>query len=104
MPRLFLILALLLCSSHLPPKSQEQKPALGSGHYLFAWTGDIANKGNDFLAVIDADPSSASYGHLVTTGCHRPARRSSFITLNIRMPASGMLFANDPQCWQDFCV
>jgi len=24
------------------------------GHYLFAWAGDVSNKSNDFLAVIDA--------------------------------------------------
>src|SRR5690242_10341804 len=32
------------------------------GHYLFAWAGDIAQQGDDFLAVIDADPASSSYG------------------------------------------
>ncbi|MGB6605044.1 MAG: hypothetical protein WA747_10580 [Steroidobacteraceae bacterium] len=25
------------------------------GHYLIVWVGDRAKKGNDFLAVIDAD-------------------------------------------------
>jgi hypothetical protein len=54
MPRLLLILALLLHSSNLPLKSEEQRPA-ESRHYLFAWTGDVAQKVNDFLAVIDAD-------------------------------------------------
>jgi hypothetical protein len=34
---------------------------------LFAWTGDAARKGNDFLAVIDADPVSSAYGQLMTT-------------------------------------
>ncbi len=34
---------------------------------LFAWTGDLERKGNDFLAIIDADPASSSYGRLVTT-------------------------------------
>jgi 56kDa selenium binding protein (SBP56) len=34
---------------------------------LFAWTGDPASVGNDFLAVIDADPASPGYGHLVMT-------------------------------------
>jgi 56kDa selenium binding protein (SBP56) len=49
-----------------PVQSQDQKTRT-PGHYLFAWTGDVARKGNDFLAVIDADPASRSYGHLVTT-------------------------------------
>jgi hypothetical protein len=45
----------------------QQKQTQASGHYLFAWTGDDAKKGNDFLAIIDADPDSASYGRLMTT-------------------------------------
>jgi hypothetical protein len=40
---------------------------LTSGHYLFAWAGDVSPKGSDFLAITDADPESASYGHLVAT-------------------------------------
>src|SRR5579863_6069223 len=100
MPRLLLILALLLGSSHLPLKSQEQKPA-GSGHYLFAWTGDVANKGNDFLAVIDADPSSSSYGHLVTTIVTDQQTKLIHHT-EYTMPASGMLFANDHNAGRTF--
>ena len=38
-----------------------------SGHYLFAWAGNVSHKDKDFLAVIDADPESASYGSLVAT-------------------------------------
>ena len=100
MPRLLLILALLLGSSHLPPKSEEQKPA-GSRHYLFAWTGDVAQKGNDFLAVIDADPSSASYGHLVTTVATDQQTKLIHHT-EYTMPASGMLFANDHNAGRTF--
>ena len=32
--------------------------AAADGHYLFAWTGAPNGDGNDFLAVIDADPAS----------------------------------------------
>jgi hypothetical protein len=60
-----LLLVVLLASCCVTMQSQEQPKS--SGHYLFAWTGDVALKGNDFLAVIDADPASASYGKLVTT-------------------------------------
>ena len=56
---------LLAVLTQLPAYS-AQSPTR-SGHVLFAWAGDVAHKGNDFLAVIDADPKSASYGHLVTT-------------------------------------
>jgi hypothetical protein len=57
-------LALIACLAASSVDSQEQEAV---GHYLFAWAGDVEQKGNDFLAVIDADPSSPSYGHLVTT-------------------------------------
>ena len=32
------------------------------GDYLFVWAGDSAEKSSDFLAVIDAKPSSPTYG------------------------------------------
>jgi hypothetical protein len=38
-----------------------------SGEYLFAWAGDSAGKASDFLAVIDATPSSPQYGSVVTS-------------------------------------
>ena len=61
--RLLLTIALCSCVVQLPLQGQQVTPA---GHYLFAWTGDVALKGNDFLAVIDADPASPSYGKLMT--------------------------------------
>ena len=38
-----------------------------TGEYLFAWAGDSAGKASDFLAVIDASPSSPRYGSVVTS-------------------------------------
>jgi len=64
------------------------------GHYLFAWTGDPAGKGNDFLAVIEADPGSPAYGRLVTTVATDQPTKLVHHT-EYTMPASGMLFAND---------
>jgi hypothetical protein len=65
-----------------------------SGHYLFAWAGDVAKKGNDFLAVIDADPTSPSYGRLVTTlATDQPTMLVHHTEYT--MPEDGMLFAND---------
>ena len=58
------------------------------------WAGDAEHKGNDFLAVIDADPSSASYGHLLTTLATDQQTKQVHHT-EYTMPASGMLFAND---------
>ncbi|HET9010913.1 MAG TPA: hypothetical protein VFN38_03825 [Gemmatimonadaceae bacterium] len=38
-----------------------------SGDYLFVWAGDSAGKSSDFLAVIDAAPSSPTYGAVVAS-------------------------------------
>lgn len=43
----------------------ERSPA--PGEYLFVWAGDSAGKASDFLAVIDAAPSSPSYGSVVAS-------------------------------------
>jgi hypothetical protein len=93
MRRLLFTLALAFFASDVLAQAQEQKPT-AQGHYLFAWTGDVAKKGNDFLAVIDADPASPSYGHLVTT----VATDQQTVRIHhteYTMPAGGMLFAND---------
>jgi 56kDa selenium binding protein (SBP56) len=74
-------------------RSQEQ-PSKPSGHYLFAWTGDVAHQGKDFLAVIDADPASKSYGSLVSTLATDQQTVRVHHTEYV-MPVSGMLFAND---------
>ena len=72
----------------------REAEAVAPGHYLFAWTGDLAKKGNDFLAVIDADPKSPGYGKLVTTLATDQQTRQVHHTEYV-MPSSGMLFAND---------
>ena len=64
------------------------------GHYLFAWAGDVSHKANDFLAVIDADPGSTSYGHLIATAVTDQVSMQVHHTEYV-MPAGGFLFAND---------
>jgi len=64
-------------------------------------TGDAAGKGNDFLAVIDADPASPSYGHLVTTVVTDQPTKYVHHT-EYTMPVSGMLFANDHDAGRTF--
>jgi hypothetical protein len=98
MPRFSMIVAVLFCGLSLV--AQEAKsPA--SGHYLFAWTGDLDKMGNDFLAVIDADPSSSSYGSLVTT-LATDQQTVRIHHTEYTMPASGMLFANDHDIGRTF--
>lgn len=100
MKRLVSVLALIVCATKIVGHSQEQRPAT-PGHYLFAWAGDDARKGNDFLVVIDADPSSTSYSHLVTSLATDQQTQLVHHTEYI-MPQSGMLFANDHYAGRTF--
>jgi 56kDa selenium binding protein (SBP56) len=96
---LLLTVALLFSISNLLVRAEQ--PTATAGHYLFAWTGDAAGKGNDFLAVIDADPSSATYGHLMATLATDQQTKRIHHT-EYTMPASGMLFANDHDAGRTF--
>ena len=44
---------------------QDASPA--RGQYLFVWAGDSAGTSSDFLGVIDASPSSPTYGSVVAS-------------------------------------
>jgi hypothetical protein len=100
MSHLLFVLTLAFCVVSFPLRSQDQKTTT-PGHYLFVWCGDAALKGNDFLGVIDADPSSASYGHLITTVATDQQTMRAHHT-EYTMPASGMLFANDHDAGRTF--
>ncbi|MGA8306372.1 MAG: hypothetical protein WB723_11895, partial [Candidatus Acidiferrales bacterium] len=93
MMRFLGVLVVAVCAISFSLRSQEQKTKARED-YLFAWVGDEAHKGNDFLAVIDADPASGSYGHLVTTLATDQQTMQVHHT-EYAMPSSGMLFAND---------
>src|SRR5262249_31757781 len=94
-------LAGLLLSCFTAAVVQSQNYNAAPRHYLFAWTGDDAGKGNDFLAVIDADPASSSYGRLVTT-LATDQRTMNVHHTEYTMPAGGMLFANDHDAGRTF--
>ncbi len=100
MPRILFAIAVIFCAGNISAQSQQPRTA-APDDYLFVWTGDAAHKGNDFLAVIDADPSSASYGHLVTTITTDQQTMRVHHT-EYTMPASGMLFANDHDAGRTF--
>ncbi|MGI8772462.1 MAG: hypothetical protein ACR2JE_13630 [Acidobacteriaceae bacterium] len=95
-----LCLFLFFCVSIFTLHAQTAVQTLpAQGHFLFAWTGDAStgnanNRGNDFLAVIDADPGSSSYGRLVTTFATDQPTKLVHHTEYV-MPDGGMLFAND---------
>lgn len=63
-------------------------------HHLFVWTGDPAKTGNNFVAVVNADPASPAYGKLVTSVATDQKSAKAHHT-EYAMPASEMLFAND---------
>jgi hypothetical protein len=94
------IIGVVLFSLAVPAHSAQQQTA-APGHHLFVWAGDRALKGNDFLAVIDADPASASYGRLVTTLATDQQTVRVHHT-EYSMPAGGMLFANDHDAGRTF--
>lgn len=98
--RRLLLVALVFCATVSPLQSQEQTTA-ASGHYLFAWAGDAERKNNDFLAVIDADPASTSYGRLMTS-VTTDQKTALVHHTEYAMPASGMLFANDHYAGRTF--
>lgn len=85
-------LAILLCAATPLPASAAAPPP--AGHFLFVLSGDQKGEGKDFLAVIDADPSSPHYGQLVTSVATDQVSVRPHHT-EYEMPAGGMLFAND---------
>jgi hypothetical protein len=95
-------LIMMLCVTNVPARPQDGGAATtAAGHYLFAWTGDADKKGVDFLAVIDADPASPTYGKLITTLVTDQQTMRVHHTEYV-MPASGMLFANDHAAGRTF--
>ena len=102
MPSLRFALTLILCALFFPlVLVLHESRADAPGHYIFAWTGDAARKGNDFLAIIDGDPASPTYGKLETTLVTDQQTMQVHHTEYV-MPASGMLFANDHRAGRTF--
>jgi|HubBroStandDraft_5_1064220.scaffolds.fasta_scaffold07113_4 hypothetical protein len=88
--RWFVMSAAIWLSAGAGAAPESGKP----GHYLFAWSGAVGDGGEDFIAVVDADPHSAHYGELITSVA------SGIVTQQIHhteywMPDSSQLFAND---------
>ncbi|HBS31687.1 MAG TPA: hypothetical protein DEA40_08070 [Parvularcula sp.] len=73
--------------------ASAEKP-VADGHHLFVWAGDRAKADKDFIAVIDADPDSPTYGRLLTSVATDQVSNKPHHTEYV-MPASGRLFAND---------
>src|SRR5947208_17070617 len=82
---LFLAIFVLALTAQAKPKHS----------YLFVWAGDADHTASDFLGVIDADPSSKTYGHIVASvptgavGTH-PHHTEDFIGPNNHLLADGV--------------
>jgi len=100
MPRLAVVSAFVLLACSVAAHAAEQKAA-SPGHYLLVWSGDKAKQGNDFLAVIDAQPASKTYGRLLTT-LATDQKTDRVHHTEYTMPESGMLFANDHDVGRTF--
>jgi hypothetical protein len=71
--------------------------------YLFVWSGDSDKKDPDFLAVIDAVPSSSDYGEVVAT-LQVGAFGSFPHHIEYEFPSNSMLFANGWGAGQTFVM
>jgi hypothetical protein len=70
---------------------EEASPA--TGEYLFVWAGDSAGTASDFLGVIDASPSSPTYGSIVASAPTGVAGTHPHHT-EASLAANGHLLAN----------
>ena len=77
--------------------------ALGaSSPYLFLWAADADEQDSDFLAVLDADPHSVTYGDVLTTlevGIAAGAHHSEH-----RLPGDAQLFVNGFNSGHSFVI
>ncbi len=88
------ILLLPIYSISVQDRSQGRSAvAADHGSFLFVWAGDDAQKGSDFLAVIDADPVSPHYGQVVTS-LPVPGPTGTPHHTELEMPPGGSLLAN----------
>ena len=85
------LLSLILACAMAPAVAQDQPGTPGS--LLFAWFKDNDGEHPAFLAVIDSDPDSPSYGQLLTTTPTDVALTDAHHTPH-HLPVNGRIFAN----------
>jgi len=85
-----------------PPSSTAEAaaPASPAGR-LYVWAGDLDRSDSDFLAVVDVEPGSSTYGRVLATV---PAEASGTMPHHTehRMPEDGRLLANGFMSGQSF--
>ena len=101
MLRVTLSLLFVGCLSIASVAAQPANQPANAAHYLFVWAGDAAGQQTDFLAVIDASPSSPHYGQLLTTLATDQQTKLVHHT-EYTMPVGGILLANDHEAGRTF--
>lgn len=86
------IVLLLVCACAVVHAADKPK-------YLFVWAGDDAKKSEDFLAVMDADPQSKTYGQTVAT-VSVPGPTGTPHHTELVMSKTGHLLANQHESGQ----
>ncbi|HZP43388.1 MAG TPA: selenium-binding protein SBP56-related protein [Candidatus Binatia bacterium] len=61
------VIAILAAVCTPPAPARAAPPAAGPERHLVVWTGDDDREDEDFLAVLDADPRSPTYGKVLHT-------------------------------------
>lgn len=86
-------IAALIAGCHPRPATLAAAPTIGDSHYLFVWAGDADKQESDFLAVLDVDRQSHTYGEVITT---LPVGAVGTVPhhTEYEMPADGVLWAN----------
>src|SRR5438128_8957109 len=70
----------------------REAPLFTGEPYLAVWAGDADRKSSDFLAILDADPTSATYGKVLRTYPVR-SRGNEPHNVNVEPRADRRLFA-----------
>ena len=94
----FLLIATLVSPSiqvidHAAFGQSKRSGPMTPSSYLFVWTGDGDQKDSDFLAVIDARPTSPTYGEIITT-LPVGVRATTPHHTEYEFPVGSILFAN----------
>ncbi|RPF78802.1 MAG: hypothetical protein CBC65_009935 [Rhodothermaceae bacterium TMED105] len=82
---LSLLLIFISCNKNISSDSDQ---------YLYVWMHDVGFEDPNFLAVIDADDESSTYGNLLNTISVNETVGMAHHT-PLFLPSSGMIFAND---------
>jgi hypothetical protein len=97
----FVALGLVIAACHAGPSNSAGPLPTSGSRYLFVWAGDADKQESDFLAVIDADPGSATYGAVVSTTPVGAVGTRPHHT-EYEMPGGGILWANGFDSGQTF--